>query len=311
MSGYAINYLTPTAALGGEVTKGVLLAAYHRGPEAATGVLIGKLCFALAHLIFVTLGALLVLWRLPLTPPLWIGMVICGGLLACGMIGFLLLQKYGHLGALVRWIAAGKPGNSALGRFSRNVTLVDETMMRFYRERPLDLTLAMAWHLSGYSVGIAQTFLFFRLLGYHAAWTVAAATWFLGMWFDLLTFAVPLNLGTLEGTRMMVLRALGYSAVTGMTYGLAIRLAQMFWSCFGLIGYALFFPRPSVAVAPKFPSLTHSSPNGSMSRRYICKRRAPAGDLVPSDSAQPQAPVYAAAPPLRQTQSCPQIPSGP
>ena len=29
---------------------------------------------------------------------------------------------------------------------------------------------------------------------------VAAAVWFLGMWFDLLTFAVPMNAGTLEGT---------------------------------------------------------------------------------------------------------------
>src|SRR5215467_7182124 len=33
MAGYAINYLTPTAALGGELTKGVLLAAHHPGPE--------------------------------------------------------------------------------------------------------------------------------------------------------------------------------------------------------------------------------------------------------------------------------------
>src|SRR5215469_3973182 len=35
MAGYAINYLTPTAALGGEVIKGTLLASRHRGPEAA------------------------------------------------------------------------------------------------------------------------------------------------------------------------------------------------------------------------------------------------------------------------------------
>jgi hypothetical protein len=310
MSGYAINYLTPTAALGGEVTKGVLLAAYHRGPEAASGVLIGKLCFALAHVIFVSLGALLVLWRLPLAQPLWVAMMVCGGLLACGMIAFLFLQKYGHLGALVRWVAAGKPANSALDRFARSVTSVDTTMMRFYRERPMDLTLAMAWHLAGYSIGIAQTFLFFRLLGYHATWSVAAATWFLGMWFDLLTFAVPLNLGTLEGTRMVVLRALGYSAVTGLTYGLAIRLAQMFWSCLGLIGYAVFFPQASGAVVAKSPNVTDSTPDHSMPRKPVGTSGAPAADPVVSHAAHLQAPVHITAP-RRPTHSRLPVASGP
>jgi len=51
MAGYAINYLTPTATLGGEVTKGTLLASAHKGPGAVTGVLIGKLCFGMAHLL--------------------------------------------------------------------------------------------------------------------------------------------------------------------------------------------------------------------------------------------------------------------
>ena len=310
MSGYAINYLTPTAALGGEVTKGVLLAAHHRGPEAASGVLIGKLCFALAHLIFVALGTLLVLWGLPLPQPLWVAMLICGGLLACGMIGFLLLQKYGHLGGLVRRVAAGKPANSALDRFARNVTSVDVTMMRFYRERPVDFTLAIAWHLIGYSIGIAQTFLFFRLLGYHATWSVAAATWFLGMWFDLLTFAVPLNLGTLEGTRMVVLRALGYSALTGMTYGLAIRLAQMVWSFLGLIGYALFFPRTSGAVAGKFANVTDSRPDHSMPGKPVSTSGAPGGHPVVSATAPPQARVHTPAP-RKPTHFCMTISSGP
>src|SRR5436190_23922042 len=41
LAGYAINYLTPTAAMGGEVTKAALLASKHRGPEAVSGVLIG------------------------------------------------------------------------------------------------------------------------------------------------------------------------------------------------------------------------------------------------------------------------------
>jgi uncharacterized protein (TIRG00374 family) len=239
MAGYAFNYLTPTAALGGEVTKGALLATHEAGPDAASGVLIGKLCFALAHLIFVTLGAVLVLWQVRLPKPLWVAMVASAALLALGMTIFLLLQKHGKLGTLVRWLATNKPLDHPLQKMARELTAVDQAMVRFYRERPKDLLLAIAWHLAGYSIGIVQTWLFFRLLHQDALWSVAAGMWFLGMWFDLLTFAVPLNLGTLEGTRILAFQSIGYTALMGMTYGLALRLSQIFWTVFGLINHAL------------------------------------------------------------------------
>ena len=113
-------------------------------------------------------------------------------------------------------------------------------LKQFYRERPWDLAQAIGWHLVGYSIGIAPTWLFLHLLQPESAsLLLAAAAWFLGMWFDLLTFAVPLNLGTLEATRIVAFRAIGYTALMGMTYGIALRLAQMFWAGFGLITHGL------------------------------------------------------------------------
>ena len=110
MAGYAINYLTPTATLGGEVTKVALLSSHHSGAEAASGVLIGKLCFALGHLLFVVLGAALILWRVPLPKTIWVAMLVSGLLVASGIVVFLLLQKYGKVGALIRWLASHKLG---------------------------------------------------------------------------------------------------------------------------------------------------------------------------------------------------------
>ncbi len=254
MAGYAINCLTPTAALGGEVTKGALLTSHGRGPAAASGVLIGKLCFALAHLVFVVLGGFLVLPLVRLPRHLWQAMFVCGMLVATGMFLFLVLQQQGKLGVIVRWLAAAKPVGHPLQRAAREFTAVDETIMRFYRERPQDLLLAIGWHLVGYSVGIVQTWLFFHLLHQDATWTLAAAACFLGMCFDLLTFAIPLNLGTLEGGRIVALQAIGYTVLMGMTYGLALRLAQLFWACFGLLAYALLSSRTAAAVAVDLPT---------------------------------------------------------
>src|SRR5215469_987699 len=71
MAGYAINYLTPTAAMGGEASKIDLLASYHSGPKAASGVLIEKFCFSFSQVLFVLIGAVFLAGRVHLPTPLW------------------------------------------------------------------------------------------------------------------------------------------------------------------------------------------------------------------------------------------------
>src|SRR6476620_8361584 len=71
ITGYAINYLTPTATLGGDVTKTALLAISRKVPEAVAGILVGKLSFALAHILFVTVGTLLLQPVLKLPAAIW------------------------------------------------------------------------------------------------------------------------------------------------------------------------------------------------------------------------------------------------
>ncbi|HWI58448.1 MAG TPA: lysylphosphatidylglycerol synthase domain-containing protein [Bacillota bacterium] len=271
MAGYAINYLTPTASLGGEITKAALLAGNQRGPEAVSGVLLGKLCFGLAHLLFVCLGAVLVLWRLHLPWGLWVGMLISSGLVALGMGIFLLLQKRGQLGGLMRWLAARRIGGPALQRAAGAISEVDAVLQASYRDRPRELCLAIGWHLLGYSLGIVQAWLFFRLLTPNASWTLAAGIWFFGMWFDLVTFAVPLNLGTLEGSRILVLKAFGYSALLGMTYGVALRLAQLCWAAFGLATHGWL-----AAQAVDRPAASSVAPSRPEGQEGPCRAGAPA-----------------------------------
>jgi Lysylphosphatidylglycerol synthase TM region len=237
MAGYAINYLTPTAALGGEATKVNLLLAYHRGPKAVSGVLIEKFCFAFSQVLFALVGCVFIVGRVQLSRPVMISMLLSVGFVAAGIFAFFLLQKYGKLGALVRWLAARWPGNAALQNLAAQITGVDDALSHFYVQQPRNLWLAVGWHLAGFSVTILQAWFFLYLLGQGASLPLAATVAFLGMWCDLLTFAVPMNMGSLEGTRIAVFKAVGRSAAAGLTYGLAIRLAQIAWSVFGLALY--------------------------------------------------------------------------
>ena len=286
MAGYAINFLTPTAALGGEVTKGTLLASHHRGPEAASGVLIGKLCFVLAHLIFVVLGAALVLWRVNVPGPMWKAMLISGTLITVAMILFLLLQKYGKLGGIVRWLAERQFAGKTLHKVADELTEVDAALKQYYQEHTWGLTRAILWHLLGYSIGILQAWYFFHLLHQDATWTVAASTWFLGMWFDLFTFAVPQNVGSLEATRIFIMQLLGFtqSELLGMTYGFALRLTMTFWSIFGLVIYALLI---SGSGNGENRTNRHKSPAAEkLMRAQTSKDQHPTSTEIPSSKIQ-------------------------
>jgi len=239
MAGYAINYLTPTASLGGDVAKGALLAGHYRGPEAVSGVVIGKLSFAVSHLLFVVLGSIVVLRHIALPPVLWTLLLAGSALLAAGTVAFLLIQKHGKLGSLVRWLAARNVGHKTLRKLADPISQVDDALKVYYRERPRGLALSVFWHLAGYSAGILSTWYFLWLTVPGPSLALAAAACFLGMWFDLLTFAVPLNVGVLEGSRIVAFRAVGCNGLLGMTFGLALRAAQFFWAAFGLLNYAL------------------------------------------------------------------------
>ena len=105
LAGYAINFATPTASIAGEVTKGALLIDEREGPEAITGILIGKLSFALAHLGFVLFGACFILTRIDLPFYLWSIVALSSGLMTLGITIFFLLQKHGKLGTFIHWLS--------------------------------------------------------------------------------------------------------------------------------------------------------------------------------------------------------------
>ena len=243
LAGYAINYLTPTAAMGGEAAKINLLAIHHRGPKAASGVLIEKFCFSFAQVLFVAIGSLFLIGHIHLPQSLWISMLLSVSAVTVGILVFFLVQKHGKLGGLVRWLAARRPHNFTIQKFAAQMTRVDEALRDFYTRQPRNMWMAVSWHLLGYCTGFLQMWLFLYLLGLEHSWQIIAAIWFLSMWFDLLTFAVPLNMGSLEGSRIVVFKAVGYAALPGMVYGLAIRFSQIFWSMAGLAIYGLLTAR--------------------------------------------------------------------
>ncbi|MFB3924502.1 MAG: lysylphosphatidylglycerol synthase domain-containing protein [Syntrophales bacterium] len=241
MAGSSVNYFTPTATLGGEVVKGALLYSNHRGPEAATGVIIGKATYALSQLLFASLGSMLFIWSIPVPAAGLAAVLTTNTLVGAGIIGFMFIQKHGKLGSIVRWLSARRAGGEILRKRANQITDVDQALRRFYREHPGDLLASMLWHIAGMVFSILKTWYFLFLLS-GGSFFNAAGIWFFATWLDLLTFPIPLEIGIQEGIRVLVFRTAGFNMALGLAYGIAIRLEQILWAGAGLFIYTVLLP---------------------------------------------------------------------
>ena len=239
MAGCSINYLTPTAGMGGEVAKGVLLASDRTGSESATGIIIDKLSYALAQLLFVVGGTLVTLPGMRMPYGIWVAMLTATTLLGGGMLIFLVMQKYGKLGAFLRWCVIHRLGGRRMEKLATHITGVDDKLRLFYQRRPGDFIFSIVWHIAGMACGIVQCYYFLRVLTDQASLGLAAGLWFLGTWFSLLGFALPIDLGVMEATRVIAFVIFGLESSLGLTYGITLRLEQIFWAGVGLLMYAV------------------------------------------------------------------------
>ena len=238
-AGMAYNYLTPTAHLGGEVVKGTLLGSDGEGIEAATGVIVGKLALVLAQLLFVTVGSTAALWMVTLPAQLWVAWALSTALFTTGIGAFFLLQRQGRLGSVARAMDRAGARVLRLGAIARWLTLVDDEIRAFHRDRPGDLLRAIAWHLLGFSCGLVQSWIFFAWMGLPDPWSMGFAIWFLGAWFDLVGFIVPAGVGVQEGSRVLIFHAAGLTSIAGLTFGFVLRINKAFWALVGLACHTL------------------------------------------------------------------------
>jgi len=244
MAGSSINHLTPTAGLGGEVAKGLLLTSDRTGAQAASAVLLDKLSCALSQLLLIILGLPLLLSGPPMPRAFLSALVLVTVILGTGIIGFLLVQRRGKLGGIVRWAVRHRLGGAGLQKTAGSLSDLDRELRRFHHERPLHFLLSIIWHFAGYLWGAVPMYYFLAMTGNPASLATAAVLIILGIWFDMAIFAIPVDVGILEATRVLAFRVVGYPSALGLTYGITRRIQKTFWAGIGLVLYGLLVYGP-------------------------------------------------------------------
>jgi len=237
-AGVAVNQLTPTATVGGEVVKTLLLRPQLTAARTAASLVATRMSYALGQAVLVLLGLASVLGRLHDTPDLAVAVAATSALTVGGVLTFVWLQRRGIFATAVRVARRLGLAPRLLARLEDGGAALDAHLVAFYRERPWAFVGSLGWHVLGQLVGLGQLAYILAALGHPTAPQTCLAIEAFALVVDSAMFFVPARVGVQEAGRVLVLTTFGLNAATGLAVAVVVRLNQLAVVAIGLASYA-------------------------------------------------------------------------
>jgi hypothetical protein len=230
-AGVAINQLTPTATVGGEVAKAASLVA-------------ARMSYALGQAVLVLLGLSAILGHTRAKPNLGHAIVLAVVLTIGGVLGFIWLQRRGIFATAIASARRFGIANGLVERLQAGGTALDSHLADFYRDRPRAFAASVLWHVVGQLVGLLQLAFIFDALGVPTPLATCLAIEAFALVIDSAAFMVPGRIGVQEAGRVLVFTTFGLSAATGLAVAVIVRLNQLAVAALGLAAFAALSLRP-------------------------------------------------------------------
>jgi len=237
-AGEALNYTTPSAYIGGEPVKAIVLNKRYgvNMVDGLASVVIAKTTLFLAKIAFLLMGIALALKFLRLE-----GLVAAGILWTfLGVLGlfivFLLLQRRG-LFMLALKLARKFKLSGAFEEKQARLEEIDRTIGDFYLKERLRLFGSFVFHLLGWIAGTIEVYMILYFLGVQVDWVKAFVIEVFMKTANSAFFFVPAAIGVQEGAGYAVLAALGIGGEIGVALSIIKRIREISWAGFGLFVY--------------------------------------------------------------------------
>ena len=242
-AGEVVNTTTPSGYIGGEPLKASLLRKHHVPMEEAfTSVIIAKTTMTIAEVVFILLGISLGVWLLggnDSSGQTVAAAVLSVGLLALGTAAFVLVQRQGlctwlleslrRIGVKIRYFEARE----------ERLRSLDRAILGFYRHKRPAFCASTGLFFLGWMAEALEVYVILYLLGGPAMALSAISIAALSVFIKSSTFFIPGSLGTQDGGNLLLLKAFGYSDVTGITFALVRRFRELVWIGVGLLCLAM------------------------------------------------------------------------
>ena len=236
LAGESVNNLTPTAYLGGEPVKAMLLVK--RGVAAATStvsVVVAKTALTVGQIVLVLLGIMLTLERFDIVHD---GDVLFVALCLLGVVFVALLVRWQRRGLFAKLARFGDRVGLHGERFRRFAAVapeIDSELRGYYTTRAGDFAISSGLHFIGWLLGTVEVKVFADLLNYPIDWRDAFIIEAISQPLALGSALVPGALGVREAGGVAIFELLGLSESAGLALWLLRRVREAIFSAIGLL----------------------------------------------------------------------------
>ncbi len=239
VSGYAINYITPFVALGGEPYRILALKNKVGIHKATSSVLLYGIMHIFSHIIFWMASIILIVVYLS---PGKEALITCSITFAVfyGLV-YWVYKKY-KVGLLaITFRSIGKlpflKNRTAffIEKRQHDISEIDKHIKELFTSRKPTFYISLALEFVARVVGCLE--IYFVGLAIHAdislfnSIIISAGS---SLFANLLFFS-PMQLGTREGGFLLALKSIGMSGGIGIFIGLVTRIRELFWILLGLL----------------------------------------------------------------------------
>jgi len=233
IAGDGVNYLTPTATMGGEFVRVRMLQGQASTPSLAASVIVAKLTQTVGLVIYISGGLFIVLDNLRLPVGAKLGIIGSLALLAIILLALVFVQRRGLLMPALRF-SERWTFLRFLAPLRSSAERIDAEMSRIHRESFGRVILSSVAFALGFACGVIESYLILWCFGIPTSFQLALAVDVLGVAINNLTFFVPLRVGTQEAGKTLVFAMLGLSPTQGLAAGVVCRIRELIWAFLGL-----------------------------------------------------------------------------
>ena len=247
LAGESVNTLTPTAYLGGEPVKAMLLVK--RGITTASStvsVVVAKTALTVGQIVFVLLGIMLTLERFDIVRD---GDVLFVALCAGGAVFVALLVRWQQRGLFVKLSRIAERCGLRGARFQRFASVapeIDRELGAYYRARGGDFAITTGLHFLGWLLGTVEVKVFADLLQYPISWRDAFIIEAISQPLALGSALIPGALGVREAGGVAIFGMLGLDESVGLALWLLRRVREAVYNGVGLL-YLMYATRRTAA----------------------------------------------------------------
>lgn len=238
ISGFALNYITPSVAVGGEPYRIVELKESLGTSKAVSVTLLYTMIHILSSFVFWMLIIVLALVMLPLTSATKITLIVI--LLAFSVVVYFFITRHkkGVVKSLLNVtlkIPVIRKLAAPLNNKTDSLQKVDDQITELYLKRKPDFYSALFWETFARIIGSLENLFILKAISVdinfpEALYITAVSTFIINIFFFM-----PLELGSREGGLVLVLKTLGITSSLGIYLGLVNRIRELFWILIGLI----------------------------------------------------------------------------